>query len=118
MSNIPQPLIDLINKTDPNFMVFAHGCVVSPGSNARTVFLPLRISVSLDFKTFRIEQLIRTNKDPYKPQGSWSTLSTHGSETDGAMLRTACEAFFKVRQDFIGKLNNRVQNNARKIMRP
>jgi len=115
--SIPQPLIDLINKTDPNFIAFAHGCVVSPGPHAHTVFLPLRISASLDFKTFRVEQLIRTNKDPHNPRGSWSTLSTHGSETEGQMLRTACEAFFKARHDFIEKLNNRVRKNAKKILR-
>jgi hypothetical protein len=115
--SIPQPLIDLINKTDPNFAVFVHGCVVSPGPNAKTVFIPIRLSVSLDFKTFRVEQLIRTNKDNYNPQGSWSTKSTHGSETPGAMLRTACEAFFLARKTFIEKLNNRVQNNARKLLR-
>jgi hypothetical protein len=115
--SIPQPLIDLINKTDPNFIGFAYALVVSPGANPKTVFLPIRISASADFKTFRVEQLVRTNKDNYNPRGSWTTLSTHGSETGGQMLRTACEAFFKSRKDFIDKLNNRVQVNAKKLLR-
>jgi hypothetical protein len=113
---IPKALIELINKTDPNFLGFAYALAILPGPPPKTVFLPLRLSASLDFKTFRVEQLRRTNKDNRNPQGSWSTLSTHGSETPGAMLKTAFEALGKAQNDFVNKLNSRA-TQAMKLVR-
>ena len=97
--NIPQALADLLNKTDPGWIVFAH-------------MVPTRIFRIIareDFKTFRIEQFTRTNKDNFKPMGSWHTLSTHGSETPGAMLQTACTAALKAQNDFRVKMQKRVE---------
>ena len=117
-ATIPQALVALINKTEPNFIGFAYGLAVSPGPPARTVFLPLRISVNLDFKTFRVEQLKRTNKDNNNPQGSWITLSTHGSDIPGQMLKVAFEALIKAQNDFVSKINSRVQKTAKQVIRP
>jgi len=115
--NIPQALVELINKTEPNFIGFAYALAILPGPPPRTVFLPLRISAHVDFKTFRVEQLTRTNKDNQNPQGSWHTLSTHGTDVPGQMLATAFQALFKAQKDFVGKLNSRVQKTA-KLVRP
>lgn len=105
--NIPQVLADLLNKTDPGFIVFAH-------------MIPtriFRIAAHENFCTFRVEQFTRTNKDNFNPKGSWHTLSTHGSETPGAMLDAACKAAMKAQSDFIGKLTNRRVPTPQQILR-
>ncbi len=96
--NIPQALADLLNKTDPGFIAFAF-------SHPTRIF---RVAAAVDFKTFRVEQFTRTNKDNMNPKGSWHTLSTHGSETPGMMLDPACKAMLKAQKDFIGKLTKRM----------
>lgn len=115
--SIPPALVTLINKTDPNFLGFAYALAIAPGPPPHTIFLPLRISAHLDFKTFRVERLIRTNKDNNNPRGTWTTLSTHGHEVPGKMLKTAFDHLFAAQHDFVDKLNNRMQRTA-KLVRP
>ena len=105
--NIPQALVELLNKTDESFIVFAHMVPTR-------VF---RVCASLNFCTFRVEQFTRTNKDNFNPKGSWHTLSTHGSETPGAMLDTACKAAMAAQKNFIGKLTNRRVPTPQQILR-
>ena len=97
--NIPQALADLLNKTDAGWIVFAH-------------MVPTRIfrlTAHESFKTFRVEQFTRSNKDNFNPQGAWHTLSTHGSETPGAMLQAACSAAIKSQNDFLAKMQKKVE---------
>jgi hypothetical protein len=97
--NIPQALADLLNKTDAGWIVFAHMVPTR-------IF---RITAHESFKTFRVEQFTRTNKDNITPSGTWHTLSTHGSETPGAMLQAACTAALKAQNDFRAKMQKRVE---------
>lgn len=97
--NIPQALADLLNKTDAGWIVFAHMVPTR-------IF---RITAHESFQTFRVEQFTRTNKDNLNPMGAWHTLSTHGSETPGAMLQTACTAALKAQNDFRVKMQKRVE---------
>ena len=95
--NIPPALVELVNKVEPGRIVYAH-------------FVPtriIRVTVDVNFCTFRVEQLIRTNRDNMKPMGSWRTLSTHGSETPGQMLQTAMSAARDAQQELIRKLQSR-----------
>jgi hypothetical protein len=95
--NIPPPLVDLLNKTEPGWIVFAH-------------MVPTRIfrvAAHETFKTFRVEQFTRTNSDNMNPQGTWFTKSTHGSDVPGQMLKTACDAATKAQNDFIAKMNKK-----------
>lgn len=80
--NIPQALIALLNKTDPGYIPYAF-------------MVPTRIFrviADVSFRTFRVEQFIRHNRNNLDPKGAWRTLSTHGSETAGVMLMTAMKA--------------------------
>ena len=97
--NIPQILADLLNKTDAGWIVFAHMVPTR-------IF---RITAHESFKTFRVEQFTRTNKDNLNPKGAWHTLSTHGSETPGAMLQTACTASIKTQNDFLAKMQKKIE---------
>ena len=95
-TSLPQSLVDLLNKVEPDRLVFCH-------------MVPTRIfrvSVNKEFKTFRVEQLTITNKDRMNPHGSWHTLSTHGSETPGVMLSKAMETAIVAQKDFIIKMTN------------
>lgn len=114
--NVSSALVKLINKTDPNFIGFAYGLAISPGPPPRTVFLPLRISASLDFKTFRVEQLRRSNRDNNNPQGTWVTLSTHGSDLPGQMIAKAFAALTESQNNFVNKLNGRMQKTAKQLI--
>jgi hypothetical protein len=99
MRAVSPALEALLNKTDENYIPFAF-------------MVPLRvirIIADRTFRTFRVEQLIFTNKNPSDPRGSWRTLSTHGSETPGAMLETAMRAAQKAQNDLRGKLVNRAK---------
>lgn len=89
----------MLNKTEPGFVVFAF-------------MIPtriFRITRSENWKTFRVEQLTRTNKDAFNPQGSWHTLSTHGSELPGKMLDTACKSALQAQVDFRHKMTKRME---------
>lgn len=107
--NIPQPLIDLLNKTDHGYVVYAHMVPTR-------IF---RIVRSENWCTFRVEQLHRTNRDNLSPKGTWATVSTHGDAQPGAMLQTACLAAKKAQEDFQirlqKKLDARIQEQVRRI---
>ncbi len=95
--NIPPPLIELLNKVDPGFITFAY-------------MLPtriIRVVASTNFKTFRVEQLVRTNRDNMKPQGTWRTCSTHGGEMAGAALSDAMNAAREAQVRLVGKFKAR-----------
>lgn len=100
--NIPKALADLLNKADPGFTPFAFALPTR-------VF---RIARSDNACTFRVEQFVRTNKDNLNPQGTWRTISTHGSETPWGMCQTACTALVKTQTDFINKMNARMNAQA------
>jgi hypothetical protein len=104
--NIPPPLVNLLNKVDAGYIVFAH-------------FVPMRIIrviASENFKTFRVEQLVLSNADRLNPHGAWTTLSTHGSETAGMMLETAMKAAKEAHDRLRGKLVKKMQQRAAKGM--
>lgn len=84
--------------------------------------VPLRIiriiATDDSFKTFRVEQLTITNKDPQKPHGTWATLSTHGGEQPGAAWGVACEAACKAQIDLRNKLMKKAQAKQPKLLVP
>jgi len=103
--NIPAPLVELLNKVDPGYVTFAY-------------MVPtriIRVIADVSFRTFRVEQLVRTNRDNMKPQGTWRTLSTHGSETPGATLGDAMNAAREAQIKLAGKLKARQPG---RIVRP
>lgn len=92
-------MVALLNKSAPGFVVYAH-------------MVPtriIRVSADENFCTFRVEQLVRANKDNMNPLGEWRTLSTHGSPNPGVMLETAMAAGFKAQRDLVNKLKQRAQ---------
>jgi hypothetical protein len=95
--NISPAMVGLLNRVDDGYVPFAF-------------MVPLRVVrviASINFKTFRVEQFVRTNKDNFEPRGSWHTLSTHGSETPGAMLNTAMQAAAKAQADLRAKVERK-----------
>lgn len=101
MKLLPQPLIDLLNKVD------------SPAQRVMLFTVPLRIiriiCTDESFKTFRVEQLTITNKDPQRPCGTWATLSTHGGEVSGASWGVACEAAVRAQAELKSRLMKKAQ---------
>lgn len=98
MAHMTQPIIDLLHKCEPNQKVMLFT-------------VPIRmirvVATDTTFKTFRVEQLLLTNKDVHNPRGSWNTLSTHGSETPGAAYQDAVEAALKAQVTLRNKLAQR-----------
>jgi hypothetical protein len=86
-ASVPPGIIALLNKVEPGYVVFAH-----------CIYFRVRVIASENFKTFRVEQLRLTSKDRLDPKGAWSTVSTHGSETEGVMCAPAMEAMFEVQK--------------------
>lgn len=111
--NIPGPLVELLNKTEPGFFCLMHAVPTR-------IF---RITVNTQFLTFRVEQLNRSNRDDFNPKGSWVTLSTHGSEVPGGMYDAAFQALKKAQRSFQQKMAKKLaarfggKPNAR-IIRP
>ena len=99
-----KPLIDLLNKVE------------NPAHRIMLFTVPLRIvrliSTDESFKTFRVEQLIITSKDPSNPRGTWNTLSTHGSEQPGGAYHDAVEAAIAAQTNLRRKLQQRARNRA------
>lgn len=93
------PLIDLLNKCDE-------------GQRVMLFMVPLRIirvlAIDTEWKTFRVEQLVLTNKDPSNPKGNWSTLSTHSNPVAGQAYPVACEAAAKAQNDLRTKLQKKM----------
>lgn len=102
--NIPPALVALLNKCDDGFVPFAYAVPTRV----------LRVIATKNFKTFRVEQLVRTNKDNLKPEGTWRTLSTHGSETEAMMLGKAMEALRVAQERLVYKYN---KNRPPKLVR-
>lgn len=103
MNNVlSKPMLDLLNKCEPPMTALLY-CV------------PLRIVrvVGTDetFKVFRVEQLVITGRDPSNPRGSWTTLSTHASETVGGSYPLAVEAAIKAQDDIKRQLMRRAERN-------
>jgi hypothetical protein len=95
--NISPGLASLLNQVDPPFRVFCH-------------MVPLRVvrvTTDENFCTFRVEQLVRTNKSNIDPKGSWRTISTHGSPKPAYMLREAMNAAVKAQHDLRAKIIRR-----------
>lgn len=114
---LPPSLVELMNKVDDGYIVFAH--FVKPfitGPRRLGWMRFIRVIASKNFQTFRVEQLVRTNSDNFKAEGTWRTLSTHGGETPGGMLETAMLAAKAAQDKLVGKLAAR--GKVRKIMRP
>lgn len=91
--NIPKALADLLNKTDPGWVVFAFMVPTR-------VF---RITAKDDFCTFRIERFKRTNRDNLNPQGSWGTISTHSNQP----LKLIYETALRTQKDFVDKMHRK-----------
>lgn len=93
--NIPQPLIDLLHKVDP-------------GEQIMTFAVPLRIfrvvAVDETYHSFRVQQLVRTNKDAFNPRGTWKTLSLHGGKHPWDSYTSAFAAAHKAQADLKTKL--------------
>lgn len=100
-----QALAELLNRTDPGFVVFAH-------------MFPMRIfrvSCTVDFKTFRVERFRQHNKDPNDPRGAWQTLATLGHEMPGMKLDETFKFAIAEQQKYIAQ---RVQRaSAKQIVR-
>lgn len=73
------------------------------------------VTIDETFRTFRVEQLVITNNSMHNPRGTWTTLSTHGSETPGASYMDAFKAAEKAQQDLIRKVQ-RQQQKKRLVM--
>jgi hypothetical protein len=107
VSQLPPALITLLNKTDAGYIPYAFMVPTRV----------IRVIATENFCTFRVEQLIRHNSNNLDPKGTWSTLSTHGSETPGMMLNAAMKAGFEAQNKLRAKLQSRVKKK-RGILRP
>lgn len=106
-----KPLLDLLHKCD------------SPKQKVMLFTVPIRMirvvaTDSASFKTFRVEQLLLTNKDVHNPRGSWNTISTHGSETPGAAYQDAVEAAIKAQHELRRKLQQRAAARRPQLLVP
>jgi len=95
MRQPPPDIVALLNKME------------IAGSRVMLFYVPTRIIRVLDVDdtghTFRVEQLVQTGHN----NGSWRTLSTHGSEIPGQSWAAAVEAGRKSQLDLIAKLKAR-----------
>jgi hypothetical protein len=110
--NIPQPLMDLLNK-------------VEPGQRVMAFAVPLRvfrvICVDETYNSFRVEQLVMTTKSAFNPRGSWRTLSMHGGQVPFQAYPQALAASHKAQNDLRNKLLKgqlESQQAASRIIRP
>ena len=105
MMKTSQALVELLNRTDAGFVVFAH-------------MFPMRIfrvSCSVDFKTFRVERFHQHNTNPNDPKGAWQTLATLGHEMPGMRLSETFQFAIAEQTKYI---NQRVQRaKAKQIVR-
>jgi hypothetical protein len=105
--NIPSPLVKLLNRVDEHYIVVCH-------------FVPtriIRVTAHESFKTFRVEQLVRTNKDNLQPQGTWRTLSTHGGEIPFEAFPSVMNAAKKAQDDLREKIKTKMDRVRKKILR-
>lgn len=98
IANLPAPLVALLNKAEAGWIPFAYAVPQRI----------LRVSARADFIVFRVEQLVMTNKDRMKPEGTWKTLSTHQGAQPGAMLSDAMNALKKAQGDLTRRLQQKV----------
>ncbi len=105
--NIPHALAELLNKTEPGWFVFAHMVPTR-------IF---RIIATENFCSFRVEQFSRTNKDNFNPRGTWRTISAHTDQIPGRMCQTACNAAIKTQNDFISKMQKKMERRVDEAIR-
>lgn len=89
----------LLNKTDDGHICFCH-------------MVPtriLRVTASDTFQSFRVEQLVRTNRDDNDPTGTWKLLSLHSSDTPGMKLQDAMFDAAAKQEKLISQLNERME---------
>lgn len=103
MNLITKQVVDLLNK-------------VEPLQRLLLICVPLRmirvIATDDGFKTFRVEQLVITNKDPIK--GNWTTLSTHSGLQEGSAYSDACKAAHESQK----RLHQKLQQRRAKLLVP
>lgn len=82
--------------------------------------LPLRmirvVAQDESMMTFRVEQLVLTNKDRLNPKGTWTTLSTHGGQAFMGTYMLALEHAVKAQSELHRKLVRRAEQ--RKLLVP
>lgn len=119
-ARVPPALVALLNKVDPTFIIFSHVVPlrIQTGPKRYTAMFGscIRVIADVTFRTFRVEQLVMSNKDMNNPHGTWTTLSTHGSETAGVMLDTAMKAAVAAQNKLRSKIEKRVAG--KRIIRP
>ena len=108
VANIPQSLIDLLHKVDPGEIIM-------------TFAVPLRIfrivAVDDTYHSFRVQQLVRTNRDAYNPKGTWKTLSLHGGKRPFDAYAQAIAAAHKAQADLRNKLIKAQQSSQQAVQR-
>lgn len=96
-------MVALLNETDDKYMCFAHFVPT------RIIRVTANVKPEVDaFKTFRVEQLVRTNRDNDSPTGTWRLLSLHSSDTPGLKLADAMLAAKAAQEKLISQLNERL----------
>lgn len=97
--NLPNKAVnDLLNKVDPPQRAMAF-CVPT-----RVIRV---IATDDSFRTFRVEQLVLTNRNPVDPKGNWTTISTHGSATVGASYNDAMNAAMEAQKKMLHQMKQR-----------
>lgn len=82
-----------------------------PGQKVMLFCMPTRVirltAIDDSYRTFRVEHLQLTKRDPNDPKGQWATLSTHGSETPWTTYDQAMERAFEAQASILRKAANR-----------
>lgn len=100
MSAFTSPMLDLMHKTEPNHKIMLF---MVPARALRV------IATDDSFKSFRVEQLVLTSKDPHNPRGSWNTLSTHSGPQPGGAWGVACKAASEAQEKLMHRMQQRQQ---------
>jgi hypothetical protein len=104
VSNPSPDLVELLNRVDTGCRVLTH-CVPT-----RIIRVSMNSQFAWSTNSFRVEQLVQTNRVPLK--GSWKTLSTH------TVLNVAISAAHKAQLDLIAKLRARLSVHGRNSIAP
>ena len=109
--NVSAGMTALLNKVDPGHICFCH---MVP---ARII----RVIATETFQSFRVEQLVRTNRDDDNPTGTWRLLSLHSSDIPGMKLSDAMMDAGERQKKLISQLNERLEQRfptPRRLVRP
>lgn len=93
-----KPLLDLMHKVEANQKIMLF---MVPARMLRV------IATDDSFKSFRVEQLIITNKNAQNPRGSWNTISTHSGPQAGGAWGVACKAASEAQTTLLHKMEQR-----------